>query len=490
MRNVVSGLFLVLLAASYAPAEDAPAEDAPAKDAPALEPAKAARPSVQVTIDPRVELMSILFFLAGNPEYNQARVPGYLAAVEQHFRPYAGHPAVAYAKRLRTTRGVSYDAVMALALHLTDVESMQTVVALDPRPAGLDARWHPAEARTFLGLVRDFVRETGFLAWFAGHKANHEEVTARMRVVLQAHARLSWVDAFFGVPPKSSFTLTLGLLNGGRCYGPRVVQRDGREDIHCVLGVWLVDEQGEPRFDKTVLPVVVHEFCHSYCNPLVDAHATDLAPVGLRLWPRVADRMKRQAYADWKTMLYESLVRASVVRYLVSVEGERAGQVQAQADKDLGFLWIDELAASLATYEQRRAEYPSLGDYLATLRQVLETFADKLEQVEASRPKVLSMSPANGAAHVDPALTSLRVTFDRPMRAGGWSFVGGGPGFPKVTGEPVFNEARTILTLPIQLRPAWDYAFRLNGGRFQAFQSEAGVPLASVSVKFRTRKAP
>ena len=36
--------------------------------------------------------------------------------------------------------------------------------------------------------------------------------------------------------------------------------------------------------------------------------------------PAVAAQMKKQAYGNWKTMLYESLVRASVVRYMAAVE--------------------------------------------------------------------------------------------------------------------------------------------------------------------------
>ena len=164
-------------------------------------------------------------------------------------------------------------------------------------------------------------------------------------------------------------------------------------------------------------------------------------------------------------------------------------RTQAQADKERGFLWIDELAAGLATYEQQREKYPSLGDYMGRIQTLLEAFVEEMDRVDATRPKVLSMTPANGATSVDPALKTLRITFDRPMRADGWSFVGGGSNFPTLTGQPVFDEARTILTLPLELKPAWDYAFRLNGGRFQGFQSEAGVPLNSVSVTFRTRKA-
>ena len=44
--------------------------------------------SVTVSVDPRVELISIIFRLAGNPEYNRGQFISYIAAVEKQFGPY------------------------------------------------------------------------------------------------------------------------------------------------------------------------------------------------------------------------------------------------------------------------------------------------------------------------------------------------------------------------------------------------------------------
>ena len=41
--------------------------------------------SLRVIVDPRVELMSVIFRLAGNPEYNQARVKSYAQDAENLF---------------------------------------------------------------------------------------------------------------------------------------------------------------------------------------------------------------------------------------------------------------------------------------------------------------------------------------------------------------------------------------------------------------------
>ena len=107
------------------------------------------KPPLQIRVDPRVELLSVLFRLAGNPEYNQGKVPTYTADVEKQFGPFREHAAVRLARKLRQSHGVSYDACMSMAVHLTDVDELQTIVPLSPWPAGLDRRWTPDDVEKF-----------------------------------------------------------------------------------------------------------------------------------------------------------------------------------------------------------------------------------------------------------------------------------------------------------------------------------------------------
>jgi hypothetical protein len=68
----------------------------------------------RIGVDPRIGLMSILFRLAGNNEYTQGRVPGYLQAIDRHFQAHRDHEAVQLARELRNADGVSFDAVISL----------------------------------------------------------------------------------------------------------------------------------------------------------------------------------------------------------------------------------------------------------------------------------------------------------------------------------------------------------------------------------------
>lgn len=100
-------------------------------------------------------------------------------------------------------------------------------------------------------------------------------------------------------------------------------------------------------------------------------------------------------------------------------------------------------------------------------------------------PRVVMMNPANGATNVSPALTEIRVTFDRPM-GGGFSWTGGGERFPETTGRPRWAADRKTCILPVRLKPNWSYRLGLNSRSHINFQSAKGVPLAPVVYRFTT----
>jgi hypothetical protein len=110
----------------------------------------------------------------------------------------------------------------------------------------------------------------------------------------------------------------------------------------------------------------------------------------------------------------------------------------------------------------------------------------------AGPPKVVSITPTNGAAEVDPGLTEIKVVFDRPMRDQSWSFVSreeGDPHTPQIHGQIHYDATRTTWTAPVKLKPNWKYEFGLNDPDFRNFKSEAGVSLDPIWVTFRTGRS-
>lgn len=338
---------------------------------------------LHVVVDSRVELLSTVFRLAGHPEYRKGMVRSYTSDVDRHFGKFREHAVVGMARELRRKRGVSYDAVMAYAIHLTP--ELEAAKPFDPRPDSLDSRWHPEEAQEFLEKLQRFAKDSGFRKFYDDHKELYGIAVNRMKLVAEEDGDLGWFDRFFGAKPGARFTLVLGMLNGPNCYGVRAVGNDGNEDLYCVLGVWSTDWRGRPKFTAKMLPTVAHEFCHSYVNPLVYANQEKLRDAGEAIFPWVEEEMTRQAYANWVTMMHESLVRASVVRYVQATEGEHAAKKRAALQVERHFLWTPKLAGLLADYEADRETYPNFQAFLPKVIEFFNQYAGEFVQEQKSR---------------------------------------------------------------------------------------------------------
>ena len=407
--------------------------------------AKAGGPEVRV--DPRVELMSIIFRLAENPEYNRGAVQSYADDVEARFGPFRDHAAVDMARKLRETRGVSHDAVMSMAIHIKDPFSLGEKVPFEPRPAALERRWHVDEAREFLVKARDFVKVSDFKAFVADHAELYRITAERMQSVMDDNEVVGW-------------------------------------------------------FNGRVLGTVVHEFCHSFANPIVDRHVEELKDAGQTIFPLVQDQMRSMAYSNWKTMMYESLVRSSVVRWDLAKNGRESAESRIAWEEKNHFFWISGLSELLGEYETKRDTCPDLESFFPEIKGFFDDYAAQAEErigvikarwEEAARemaaraPKIVSIIPANAAGNVDPGLRVIRITFDRRMKDGAWGVMRRGGNMPKITGDVSYDETRTVFTIPVQLEPDTEYIVGLNSDNALAFQDEAGNPLVPTTFRFKTR---
>jgi hypothetical protein len=105
----------------------------------------------------------------------------------------------------------------------------------------------------------------------------------------------------------------------------------------------------------------------------------------------------------------------------------------------------------------------------------------------ADAPRVVEMFPENGATDVDPSVRELRVTFDRDMTIGrNYSYCGGGPTFPKIIGQPTWDDKRTIVA-KVKLEPDHDYSLALNcPPDGEGFRSADGILLERLPWSFST----
>ena len=454
-------------------------------------PSTLAAQAPHVAVDPRIELMTMVFQLAGSPEYGQCLLPAYARAIDEWFAPFREHEAVQIARELRQRFGIGYDAPMNLAIHLGLPPELIPRVTLGEATLTLEDRWRRYGTAPFLAALRTFAVDTRFMEFMATQSALHQATVARLRSFLDSEVDFGWFKEFFGDRPSAQFFVVPGLCNGGANYGPRFRTADGLEELYGIVGVSALDSAGMPRFDRGFITTVVHEFSHSYVNPLVDRQRERFAASAPRVFVTVSEEMRSLAYGAWPVTLAESVVRAAVVRYVEAKFGAEAANREITAQQGLGFIWMDELSLLFAGYERERKKYPTFESFLPKLVAYYESLATRMDEVvaayEETQPQVLSFYPPNEAVDVDPATNEIAIRFDRPM-TGGYS-INYGPGgratYPEVLGV-AFDPAHTRLTLRVNLEPDRDYELILTGA---AFRSQEGVPLGRHVLRFRTSPA-
>jgi hypothetical protein len=256
---------------------------------------------------------------------------------------------------------------MSLAVFLSDPPGLEGRVALLPPPPALGRRWHPEVIPAFLKAAREFARDTDFMAFFNKHSDLYERSVQNLQRSLQDTNIRPWFQEFFGYQPEN-YIIILGLQNGLSNYGAYVLLDDGTWEFYSILGARHPDHLGAPQYRRSwALPIIIHEFCHSYVNPLVNRNLTRLRGSGERIFPHLKAKIRRWGYNFWHVMIQEYLVRACVLRYLAANEGTGAYEGMARYDERAGFPGIRGLAECLKTYEGAREKYPDLESYIPVI---------------------------------------------------------------------------------------------------------------------------
>jgi Domain of unknown function (DUF4932)/Bacterial Ig-like domain len=444
----------------------------------------------QPRVDERVELLSIVFRLANNFEYNMNTLPAYSSDIDRYFLPYRTHPAVQMAHKLAEKNDVGFDAVMAMAISLSSPPELKPLV---PFTADIpDKRWG-TDVEKFLPLLRDFYRDTRFSDFNTAHQAMYRLAEERFAAAL-GMVHFDWYPHFYGDAPDLAYHLVLGMNNGGGNYGPRLVHPDGGMDLFSIIGCWTQDDAGNPTYppDEGYLSTIIHEFNHSFVNPTVAEHWKKFQGAE-QIFAYVAPQMQQMAYGSAQTMVDESLVRAAVIIYFQDAgEGNRENLKRIREEQRNGFFWMDQLVDSLKRYESMRAKYPTFTSYIPQIALFYSELAPHIASEAAAfnvkSAHVISMeSFANHAQNVDASTTTITITVDKRLDpSAGYSINKGMDGnehFP-IAGKPAFATDGLHISLPVQLKPNQTYSFVLTPANFATLD---GYPLTTYKVEFKTK---
>jgi outer membrane protein assembly factor BamB len=399
-------------------------------------------PAIEVRVDQRVELVAILFRMAGRDEYHMTQVARWERAVDEYFAAYREHPAVTMTEKLAGPYNVGFFVPMNLAVHLTDPPELAVRSPLGESPS-IHRTWttKPEITEEYLASVRQFARDTHFEDFMEQQAEIVDETERRLQRLVERDVEREWFDRFWGTAPEASFVLVPGLVNGLASYGVQYREPDGRRELYAIAGVVETDDDELPTFGPGFVTTVVHELNHPYADPQVTGWLERLGPAAEELYEANVEVLRPQAIGSAESLLHESLVRAAVARYRLRTEGPEAMEAEVAEQVELGFSWMPGLVELFGEYEADRAAYPTMAGFMPRVVAFFETAG----AADGKRPVEPSEALGNWPQWRGPLGTGVAPDADPPLE---WSetrnvrwktpIPGRGHSSPVVWGQRIF----------------------------------------------------
>ena len=262
---------------------------------------------------------------------------------------------------------------MALRLNIDDGHLIYNE-GLEEDFDGYYERISRSDEKKFNALLEDFYNKSSFREFYDSHREVYHECEEAMRKVVDKFD-MGWYDSFFGPIEGVEFCVYLGLLNGPGNFAVHQKLYDGRELVNALMGCCDRDSDGKIYYGEVyTLPVLVHEFNHSYCNPLNEEIWDSIQERATAIFSENAEFYRSIAYGSPEYIMNEMLVEASMIRYLMShpldLSGTRFEGMEALIDRLImvddkkKFILVRTMIDVLGRREAEYGAYPTMRDFL------------------------------------------------------------------------------------------------------------------------------
>ncbi|MDD6819319.1 MAG: alpha/beta fold hydrolase [Prevotella sp.] len=282
-----------------------------------------------------VELMEIVARFADNTVFNDSIAQRYQKDCDEWFAAWKNHPAVVWLHNQLPVYSIGYEAVPWFGAHLLCKEDDLDLI---PNANKEYKRWPRKAIKEFLPLLTDFYLKSNFSEFYRQHSQMYKKAVDAARVTMADYVDLDWFGSFFKKESTADFGIIVGLNNGSGSFGIERTKPGERTEKIAVM-LYGEDEDGTPWYfrDSEIDKILVHEFCHSFIMP--DKRYKD---IGSRLLKEHHKKLNSVGYGIWENVIEETLVRASVIRYLID-HGYSEKAIKDEINNQheyYGFIWL------------------------------------------------------------------------------------------------------------------------------------------------------
>ena len=325
---------------------------------------------IKSEVSETVELMGILSRTAGFQGFCDDLAGQYSKDTETWFAKYREHPTVTYYKDLRAKHDIAYERVTNMAVHL---EIEKGKVKLVGNRAELTGGWQNVDLDDFVKRLNKFYADSRFHEFFEQHQNFYSDFLKEYDTNVMPYIHTDWYGKFYnGAAPTEQFRIIIGFTYGSTNNGASRQLPGQPREVFAVCGYNLNPRTGRLLFD-TSLPL--HEFNHSFVNPLLEKNEKAMQEVGQKLFQSSQSVMEKQHYDDWHIVINESLVRAAVIVYFYENGFNQFAMNMLNIETmQNGFPWVLDVVSALRYYATHREQYSTFNDFYPEIARFLNKY--------------------------------------------------------------------------------------------------------------------
>ncbi len=377
MKKILSSLLLLVLFLAFF--SSALADGKNSKDSDEINlnsiSKKEAGSNINVFVDARIELLSIIKILAGCHEngHKPYKTQYYKNAVE-YFKNYENHEAVKIFSLLYNI-GFSYDAPAHLMVSLSQPPEVKIARVVDQEIK--ERAVSELVLNAFIEQLCDFSQKSDFMKFFDENKKYYDDLAAKYRSQTDLASLISTIENYYGLKQNSYNIVLAPILRRSGGYGVRSKTEDGKLDTYNITGPEPADTN-EIYFGgaENIRYLVWHEFSHSFVNPITEKYSYEVNLYS-GLFKPIEEVMRQNTYPSWETCVNEHLIRAVTARLVAREISKKAYREAIINEKSKGFFYIESLCEILEKYEKNREKYRNFEEFYPELISLFKNLSEK-----------------------------------------------------------------------------------------------------------------
>ncbi|MCH4886284.1 DUF4932 domain-containing protein [Acidaminobacter sp. JC074] len=318
-----------------------------------------------IFIDERVEFMAGV--LSQTTWMNKRGPKGdgnlYFQELKAFFDDYKDHKAISIAEEL-TQEGFTYDAPVHFILCHRDLPLLNK--DHDYGEILLERVESEAKLDEFRIALSNLAEESNFHEFYINHKVDYDDMLTQVKAGFEFESYFNWMENFYGYRKDNFSTILAPSMFPGGGYGINIVSENEE------FSYFVLREDGnsskKAKFSVNPLAITVHEFGHSYVNPLTRDNLDLIEAYDLQeLYEPVKEKMTMNHYGSVETFFNEQIIRS--ITYFAKRDFINQASADAERKRDIrqGFYLSDFTISQLEIYLDNRDQYKIFDDFIPVL---------------------------------------------------------------------------------------------------------------------------